>query len=179
MAKDLIFKECKKGELELLTRISRETFAVAFEDQNNPDDFKTYLDTAFSPETLARELQRPGSRFYFVYRDTVLVAYIKLNTGNAQTDLWEDSGMELERIYVLKEFQGLGIGAEILSRVKKMAIAEDKQYLWLGVWEENKDAIRFYEKQGFVKSGMHPYYIGNDKQMDWVMKADLCNIKFR
>ncbi|WP_373075598.1 GNAT family N-acetyltransferase, partial [Zeaxanthinibacter enoshimensis] len=71
------------------------------------------------------------------------------------------------------------IGAEILSRVKKMAIAEDKQYLWLGVWEENRDAIRFYEKQGFVKSGMHPYYIGNDKQMDWVMKADLHNIKFR
>ncbi|MDC6350550.1 GNAT family N-acetyltransferase [Zeaxanthinibacter sp. PT1] len=176
MASALTYSKCTLAQLELLSSMSRETFRQAFEAQNEPQDFKTYLDKAFSLETLGRELAQTATSFYFIYREDALVAYMKLNTGNAQTDLREASGMELERIYVLKDYQGLGIGAEVLSHVKQMAREAGKEYLWLGVWEENKDAIRFYEKHGFVKSGMHPYYIGNDRQMDWVMKTDLRNL---
>ncbi|NNF20022.1 MAG: GNAT family N-acetyltransferase [Flavobacteriaceae bacterium] len=176
MAAALTYSKCTPDQLELLSSMSRETFREAFEAQNKPQDFITYLDKAFSMETLGKELEQAGSSFYFIYREDELVAYMKLNTGKAQTDLREAKGMELERIYVLKDYQGLGIGAAVLSHVKQLAREAGKEYLWLGVWEENKDAIRFYEKHGFVKSGMHPYYIGNDRQMDWVMKTDLRNL---
>ena len=88
-----------------------------------------------------------------------------------------EESMELERIYVLKEFQGLGHGERILNKVKRLAVEAGKSFLWLGVWEKNTRAIKFYEKHGFVKFGTHPYYIGSDKQTDWLMRFDLINLR--
>ena len=85
--------------------------------------------------------------------------------------------LELERIYIIKEFQGRKIGQKLLQRAMKIGFERNKAYLWLGVWEKNVDAIRFYQKHGFVKFGTHPYYIGNDKQTDWLMRYDLSNFK--
>jgi len=81
--------------------------------------------------------------------------------------------MELERIYVLEEFQGRSYGAVILQKVKEVAISAQKQFIWLGVWEKNTRAIIFYERYGFKKFGTHPYYIGTDKQTDFLMRLDL------
>ena len=85
--------------------------------------------------------------------------------------------MELERIYVKSEFQRNKIGLFMLNNIKRIATSKNKSYLWLGVWEKNGKAIRFYEKNGFIKFGKHPYYIGTDKQMDWLMKLNLINLE--
>lgn len=45
--------------------------------------------------------------------------------------------------------------------------------LWLGVWEHNQKAIAFYQKWGFVKTGVHNFQLGNDLQHDWLMEKDL------
>lgn len=74
--------------------------------------------------------------------------------------------MELERIYVLSPYQGQGVGAKALNFVLQLAKRTNKTYVWLGVWEKNEAAIRFYEKWGFKKIGTHPYDIGNDRQTD-------------
>ncbi|MGB5647238.1 MAG: GNAT family N-acetyltransferase, partial [Muriicola sp.] len=83
---------------------------------------------------------------------------------------------ELERIYVLTHYQGQGIGDWIMEQVIRLAKEAEKRFIWLGVWEKNTAAIRFYEKKGFIKFGKHPYYIGKDKQMDWLMKLDLTTL---
>jgi ribosomal protein S18 acetylase RimI-like enzyme len=61
----------------------------------------------------------------------------------------------------------------MLRALQVLAIEEDMEYLWLGVWEENQEAIRFYLRHGFVTFGKHPYYIGSDRQMDWMMRFQL------
>ena len=61
----------------------------------------------------------------------------------------------------------------MLERIQELARSEGKQYLWLGVWEYNPGAIRFYERLGFVIFDKHPYYIGKDRQMDWMMRLNL------
>jgi ribosomal protein S18 acetylase RimI-like enzyme len=81
--------------------------------------------------------------------------------------------MELERIYVVPEYQGKGIGADILKQILIHAKEWNKKYLWLGVWEHNPKAISFYQRHGFQKFGEHPYFIGNDKQTDWLLRLDL------
>ena len=85
--------------------------------------------------------------------------------------------IELERIYVKRTFQGNQVGHWMLNHIKYIATKKKKNYLWLGVWEKNVNAIRFYEKNGFIKFGEHPYYIGSDKQMDWLMKLNLANLE--
>jgi ribosomal protein S18 acetylase RimI-like enzyme len=45
--------------------------------------------------------------------------------------------------------------------------------MWLGVWEENPRAIRFYQKQGFVEFDQHIFQLGEDAQTDILMKLNL------
>ena len=169
----LAIQKCEEHDLDLLISISRQTFKDAFEHQNNPEDFKTYLNSSFSKEKLSLELQNPDSEFYFVFVNDKIAGYFKVNQYGAQTDVKDADTIELERIYVLNEFQGKGIGKELMNAVKEIALEAEKKFLWLGVWEKNEGAIRFYQKNGFSKFGTHPYPIGDDVQTDWLMRFDL------
>ncbi len=173
----LLFKKCTNSDLNKLVEITRKTFVDAFEKDNNPEDFNTYINKAFDKNNIEQQLLNPDSTFCFAYLDEVLTGYFKLNENTAQTDLISEESLELERIYVLKEFQGRQIGKLMLQKAIKHAAEKSKKYIWLGVWEKNTDAIRFYEKFGFSKFDTHPYYIGKDKQTDWLMRFDLTNFQ--
>nr|WP_255444030.1 GNAT family N-acetyltransferase [Robiginitalea sp. SC105] len=157
----------------MLRQVSIQTFTHAFESQNNPDDFSAYLKKAFSRQQLLQELRHPDTAFYFVRDGEDLVGYFKLNAHQAQTELQEAEGLEIERIYVLAGWQGRGVGARMLHWIRDTARTSGKAYLWLGVWEHNTRAMAFYRKQGFVTFGKHPYDIGTDRQWDWLMRLDL------
>ncbi|CAM4135019.1 GNAT family N-acetyltransferase [Zobellia nedashkovskayae] len=166
----LRLQKCTTADVKLLSKISKQTFSDAFEKDNDAVDFKKYLELAFSHDTLLNQLKNKDSSFYFVYKGVNLTGYFKLNENEAQTDLKSKQYIELERIYVLHDYQSMGIGMWILNESKKIAQDKLKKFLWLGVWEENKKAITFYKKHGFSKFGTHPYYVGNDKQTDWMMR---------
>ena len=173
---ELNYKVCKLTDLEQLIELSKSTFKEAFEKDNNPLDFQNYIEKAFARKTLEREMTNKDTQFFFVYDKKNVVAYFKLNIGNAQTDVKLNESMELERIYVLPQYQGAGLGEHILSKVKKMALLQHKTMLWLGVWEKNERAIRFYQRQGFEKFATHPYFIGQDEQTDWLMRFELSTL---
>lgn len=165
----LVYKKCTIDYLEDLVKISRSTFIAAFEADNNPENFSDYIENAFNKIKLTEELSNPNSGFFFVYLNTELSGYFKLNEFDAQTDSKENDSIEIERIYVHPDYQGKKIGQEMLQEIKKLSIQKGKRFIWLGVWEKNTRAIQFYEREGFVKFGTHPYYIGTDKQTDWLM----------
>ena len=169
----LHLRPCTIADLEVLVNLGRRTFIKAFEKDNKPEDFKEYLDSAFGEERLLKELQDINSAYYFINMDSSLVGYIKLNENEAQSDIKDINSIELERIYVLSEFQGQGIGEWILAQVISMAKAKNRSYVWLGVWEHNPKAIKFYQRLGFYKFGSHPYFIGNDEQTDWLLRLDI------
>lgn len=171
----LVYKKCDLADLGVLLHIAETTFIDAFKKDNHPEDFQNYLDFAFSEDKIKKELNNPNSYFYFVYKNEELVGYFKLNFNSAQTDVKLTDSVELERIYVIQSQQGKQIGATILKKAKNMANLQDKSFLWLGVWEHNKEAIRFYQRHGFYQFGTHPYFIGNDEQTDWLMRYDLVN----
>lgn len=170
---DLNFEICTMEDLGILTDISRATFVTAFEKHNKPEDFWTYINNSFSEETIIEQLLDINSSFYFVYLKNVLVGYFKINKNEAQTEQFAKNTVELERIYVIKPFQGQGIGKHILKKVISLAKKAKANFLWLGVWEKNKAAIKFYKRYGFKKFGTHPYFVGKDEQTDWLMKLNL------
>lgn len=169
----LSFQPCDLSNLDLLVSISKETFVAAFEKDNDPDDFQHYMETAFSRKKLRTELEDENTIFYFVYDGEDLVGYFKLNIGAAQTDVHEEKALEIERIYVIAAHQGKKIGAQMLQKIEELAKDHGKEYIWLGVWEHNPKAIRFYQRHGFQKFGEHPYYIGKDKQTDWLLRLTI------
>lgn len=171
--KNVIFEKLSPAQLQELKTISRKTFSDAFASGNNPDDLELYLNTAFSEEQLRDELLDPLSQFYFIKMEDETLGYFKINLGAAQTEFKEEDSMELERIYVKKEFQNKGLGQIMLDTVIEMAVQRKMRFLWLGVWEKNEKAIKFYLRNDFKVTGSHPYMVGTDLQTDKIMVLDL------
>jgi ribosomal protein S18 acetylase RimI-like enzyme len=91
----------------------------------------------------------------------------------SQTELKDEKAIEIERIYVLKEFHGKKIGQIVYDWAHTIALQKNANYIWLGVWEKNERAIRFYEKNGFVLFDQHIFKLGEEKQIDFMMKKKL------
>jgi len=169
-SQNVIFEKLSSAHLQELQALSRSTFTDAFGDHNNAEDLQAYLDSAFNKEQLKIELLNPLSEFYFAKLEGETAGYFKINLGDAQTEFKDEDAMELERIYIRKEFQNQKIGQKILDTVIEMAIQRKMRYLWLGVWEHNHRGINFYLKNKFEVTGSHPYMVGNDRQTDKIMK---------
>lgn len=169
----LTFKLCDKQDLMELKSISRSTYFHSFIAQNTPENMKMYLDAAFSKETLSTEINNKESEFYFVYMMNVIVGYFKINWGAAQKDIGDPAASEIERIYVLKEFQRKKLGQQMLAKAMKISRDKGLKYIWVGVWEKNIKAIRFYERNSFEQFGEHDFMLGKERQTDLLMKRDL------
>jgi ribosomal protein S18 acetylase RimI-like enzyme len=159
--------------LTTLLAISKQTFYDAFLHLNNPADIEAYVTSAFNADKLLAELTNTFSAFYFAMLNRQAVGYIKLNYSSAQTEFQHENSVEIERIYVLADQQGKKIGNRLLDFAIDIAIKNKLQYIWLGVWDKNFNAIRFYERNGFKMFDSHPFTLGNDLQTDLLMKREL------
>lgn len=150
---DIRYEKLNPERVNELKAISLETFTQSFFHLNTRGNFVAYVSEAFSEEILKQELSAPGTWFYFIYFQNQLAGYFKINfqaSPGPETDM---HSMELQRIYVLNKYQGSGIGSRALEFVLDMAKSANCKSIWLGVWEHNIKAIRFYENHGFIKPG--------------------------
>ncbi len=161
------------NDIDQLQKIGRQTFYETFSAGNTEEDMNKYLEEGFSVEKLTAELNNKDSEFYFASLGSNVIGYLKLNFGQSQTELKDDKALEIERIYVLKEFHGKNAGQLLYDKAIQIARQKNADYVWLGVWEENPRAIGFYRKNGFVEFDKHIFKLGNDEQTDIMMKLQL------
>ena len=160
-------------DIEQLQMIGRQTFRETFANGNTEEDMEKYLEEGFSIEKLTAELSDKSSEFYFATLDNKVIGYLKLNYGQAQTELKDHKALEIERIYVMKEFHGKQVGQILYNIVLEIARKSNADYLWLGVWEKNPRAINFYKRNGFVEFDKHIFKLGDDEQTDIMMRLKL------
>ncbi|MFB9110022.1 GNAT family N-acetyltransferase [Flavobacterium gyeonganense] len=168
-------KKISLKEINQLQEISKQTFRETFSESNSEENMKNYLEKAFSNEKITTELINENSEFYFAILENKVIGYLKINFGEAQTELKDSNALEIERIYVTKEFHGKNVGQLLYEKAIERARQQNSKYVWLGVWEENKKAIRFYTKNGFIEFDKHIFKLGNDVQTDIMMKLQLNN----
>ncbi|MBT2679351.1 GNAT family N-acetyltransferase [Bacillus sp. ISL-35] len=161
--------KCTIEDLQTLQEISYQTFNETFKDQNSPENMTAYLDKAFNLNQLENELNNASSQFFFVYVNDAVAGYLKVNSDDAQSEEMGGESLEIERIYVKNEFKKQGLGKYLLNKAVEIAFDTDKEKIWLGVWEKNENAIAFYRKMGFVQSGAHSFYMGDEEQIDLIM----------
>jgi ribosomal protein S18 acetylase RimI-like enzyme len=166
-------RQVNLSEADELLRIGKKTFLDAFEHLNTAEDIKIYTQQLFTTERTVTELSNPDSVFYFIENEGNIMGYIKLNYASAQNEFKETDGVEIERIYVLADYQGKQIGQQLLNFAIDTAHRKSLNYIWLGVWENNINAMRFYERNGFEPVGSHYFILGNDKQTDILMRRGL------
>lgn len=161
------------NDVEKLQAISRITFTQTFMEHNSAEDMDAYLNKSFSISQLSSEIDNADSEFYFAQEGEMVIGYLKVNTGAAQTESKDLNAFEIERIYVDTAFLGKKIGQLLFNKAIELANAKNKSYVWLGVWEENHRALAFYKKNGFVPFDKHIFKLGNDEQTDIMMKLEL------
>lgn len=157
-------------DVPMLKQISTQTFIDTYAQYNTDTNMRNYIATEFSAEKLIADINKPSVAFYFAMEVNEPVGFIKINYAPSQTDLNDSKSLELERIYVLKEHQGKKIGQFLLEAARTIAVENDLNYLWLGVWDKNTNAQKFYAKNGFTAFGTHDFMLGDDRQKDIMLK---------
>lgn len=174
---DISIRVCNEKDLELLQQIGYETYDETFRQMNTAETINKYLEEAFSREKLLSEMNKEGSDFYFMYSNNNLVGYLKLNDVPGQSDLNDPNSLEVERIYVRKQYKSQGFGKVLMEYALQKAVELKKQYAWLGVWEKNIDALAFYKKVGFQEIGKHSFRMGDELQSDYLLKKTVAGQK--
>ncbi len=173
MALPITIKPIGATEITPLTQLSIKTFHDAFMHLNRAEDVHAYMNATFNEENLLQEIKQPDSYFYFALVDEEPAGYIKLNFNNSQTEMQEPGGMEIQRLYVSAKYQGQKLGEQLIQFAVSRAKEFSCLYVWLGVWDHNLNAIRFYERHGFAIFSQHDFWLGAELQTDLLMKKTI------
>ncbi len=155
-----------------LAALARRTFAEAFGADNTPEDLAAFLDATYGPDIQRQELDTRGLTYLVAEREGDLLAYALLR-DKVSPDVADPSAIEVQRFYVDRTGQGRGIAQTLMAACISEAVVRGAGSLWLGVWERNTRAIRFYVAQGFREVGTQTFVVGNDPQTDVVMLKTL------
>jgi ribosomal protein S18 acetylase RimI-like enzyme len=171
----ITIRQAVKEDATILTDLAYTTFwdAFAHHPKNAPDDLAHYMRQAFKVEQIAEELSDPKSLFLIAEIDGELAGYAKLIFESTEPDIVAEWPVELARLYSHQKFLGQGVGQELLDACTKRAMETGRDVMWLGVWEYNPRAQRFYEKNGFTVIGDHTFQLGSDPQTDLLMQKRL------
>ena len=161
------------SELETIQKISIQTFTETFAAANTAKNMENYIRDNFNLEKISSEINNPDSAFYIATFENETVGYLKINFGNAQTEKQKENTLEIHRIYVLETFHGKKVGQLLLDEAIKIAQETNIDSIWLGVWEENHKALRFYTKNGFVEFDKHIFILGDEVQTDLLMQLEI------
>src|SRR5262245_43859619 len=162
-------------DAKLLTDLAYTTFwdAFAHHPKNAPDDLAYYMRQAFSVEQIATELAEEKNYFLIADHEDKPAGYAKLVVDSIEPGITADKPIELNRLYSHKLFLGKGIGQGLMNACFDYAKNGGFDVMWLGVWEYNPRAQRFYEKNGFRVVGRHTFQLGSDPQTDLLMQKEI------
>lgn len=173
MDKTVTIRSCSLKDAEALVSIGIRTFRDTFDEMNTPENMMLYLNETFTIKKIRAELQEPGSAYFLAESGDTTIGYARLRTGEIPDGLQAQSPIEIQRLYVDKDFIGRRVGYLLMSTCLNYANARKHDVVWLGVWEHNMRARAFYTRAGFEEFGKHVFMLGNDAQTDLLMKKNL------
>lgn len=135
-----------------------------------------YLSTNFTPTIIAKELVDANKKTHVACVDGKVAAFLILTKGTTEEcveHIPESERIEVQRVYADPNVQGRGVAFKLMEAAMEIAKKEGYKHAWLGVWENNVRATRFYEKFGFQKVGEHTFMLGSDAQLDYIFAREL------
>ncbi len=174
-ADPITIREASINDAKALTDLAYSTFwdAFAHHPKNAPDDLNHYMRQAFSLEQTTIELGEERSVFLIAELKGEAAGYAKIIVDSVETGIIAERPIELNRLYSHQQFLGKGIGQALMDACFERGRQGGHDVMWLGVWEYNPRARRFYEKNGFRVVGSHVFQLGEDPQTDLLMQTEL------
>lgn len=170
---EINIRRITNDDIDTLAILARETFYVTFTGTCTEADMQGFLKEYFNVERLTKEVSDENNFYFFAEVDGVPAGYLQFMEDYSGFELMKQwKALELKRIYVIHDFHGKGVAQQLMEFILEYAIQQQYEVVWLGVWEHNVRAQKFYEKYGFANSGHpHNFPIGNTPQTDlWFWK---------
>lgn len=166
------YRDAVPADGPALDAVAQDIWRATFSHAASPENIETYLAKAYGPDgALIRDLNEGGGHFRLALSGDRIIGYAKINPP------WlpdaEPGAMQLSQIYVHGDFQGAGIAHALMDWAIETARVAGAVSLLLTVWEENKRAIRFYEKKGFVHVGDYAFAVGEQIDTDHILRFAL------
>lgn len=168
MRRNIQIRNATIEDIDLLQTIGSKTFIETYGHQNTPENLEKYLEEKFNKKQISDEIQTPKTIFLLVELENEIIGYAKMRVNLVENP--DMMSLEIERIYISKIYHGQKYGADLMQKCIEVALENNYQSLWLGVWEHNPKAIEFYQKWGFEIFGNHIFQLGDDAQTDFLMK---------
>ena len=161
------------SDAALVADLARRTFYESFARYNTEENMRLFLDHQFPRERQMAEVGAPGRTFLLAFIDEEPVGYASLRESEAPEGLTGEKGIEIVQLYSDERYIGKGVGPVLMQACLDFGRQQEKEWIWLGVWERNHRAIAFYTKWGFERFGEHIFLVGLDAQTDWWMRRKL------
>jgi diamine N-acetyltransferase len=169
----ITIRPARTEDILLLTKLGQQTFFETFEAFNTKENMTLYAEEHFQPDVWEEEMEDVGSVFFLALDREMPVGFTKLRIGHEPAEWQAMSCLEVERLYVVRDFLSKKVGAALMTHNIDYGVDNGYDALWLGVWENNIRAIRFYERWGFVGCGTQTFWLGNDPQQDVIMQKKI------
>lgn len=144
-----------------IATIGKKSFRAAFEHLfNNKEELFEYLEHTYDPVKLAKSLRKESNYYFLAWVNGQPAGFAKVKKDSLNEQIESIAQMELQKIYVMKEFQGRGVGTALLNEVRNLARDIYPDYIWLDTHVSNEKAMRLYERNGFKKIGKYYFTIG-------------------
>lgn len=170
---EITIRRITLADVTALSAIAKKTFYDTFTGTCTTDDMNGFLEKYFNEQQVAKELNNENDFYFFAEIDGAAVGYLRFMEDYTSFPFMQQwKAMELKRIYVLKEYHGNAVAQKLMDFMIDFSEKENFKVIWLGVWEHNLRAQKFYQKYGFINSGhTHDFPIGNTPQTDfWFWK---------
>lgn len=165
-----IIRRATLEDAAALSEIGARTFVETFGHLYPPEDLEAFLAEAYGPERTAADLAHPGKAQWLVEADGEVVGYALAGPCYLPHAEVTPECLELKRFYLLKPWQGGGLGGRLFAVVTAWFAAHGPRDLWIGVWSENQGAQRFYLRHGFVKVGEYGFKVGSVTDHEFIMR---------
>lgn len=166
-------REARVTDIPEMREVAISTYQDTFAEFNTPENMNAYFQDAYNLETLTNELHEINSKLFLACDNLKIIGFARLRKSSEVRDQLGDNTIELQRLYVHTHAQGKSAGKLLMEKSMQYASDRNYEWIWLGVWEKNFRAQEFYKKWGFEKFSEHTFWMGDDPQIDWLLKKKL------
>ncbi len=173
MVEGIEIRRAGVDDAELISDLSNITFIETYRNSCPDEHLFDFLNSYFNKEAILQELSNPDDLYFLAFYDGFPAGYLRMKEEHNDFPAMNAfNSIEIKRIYVLKEFHSKKIGSALMKHALDVATEKGYEKIWLGVWENNQKAKSFYNKWGYIDSGVkHVFSIGDTPQYDhWLIK---------
>ncbi|MCJ7466901.1 MAG: GNAT family N-acetyltransferase [Maribacter sp.] len=133
---------------DMYIEVGRTSYAQHYNHLWQQGDPSVYLEKNFARKALLREIADSNALFFIVYDGPIAVGILKIQKNANLGPYRADEAMLLDKIYILKQYSGKGIGIKVLDFAVEFGKTHNKKLIWLEAMQKGP-ALQFYFKNGF------------------------------